>query len=193
MKPSEIRIPRACPGCQRLRGVRESDWKKRKTDYCLPCTNRSRVGLDLTQDESGKGTRLYTIWRGLRQRCGLYSGGHERDLERYRERGISVCDEWAGAFMPFHDWAVSQGYEATLILDRINNDGPYEPGNCRWVTVADSNRNKSSVLTPAETNLALAMLMNGCSTKATALTINMSTSTVRGLRGKYLSARRIGS
>lgn len=52
----------------------------------------------------------------------------------YGGRGIKVCDEWRDDFIPFRDWAISSGYADNLTLDRINNDGNYEPSNCRWET-----------------------------------------------------------
>lgn len=45
-----------------------------------------------------------------------------------------MCEEWLKDFKSFYDWAIPNGYEVSLTLDRENNDGDYEPGNCRWVT-----------------------------------------------------------
>lgn len=58
-------------------------------------------------------------------------------------RGITVCDEWRNDFKAFRDWAVGSGFKPGLILDRINNDGNYEPGNCRWVTAFENSLNRS--------------------------------------------------
>jgi len=56
--------------------------------------------------------------------------------------GVIVCDEWRDAFVAFRDWALSHGYRDDLTLDRIDNDGDYEPGNCRWATYKEQGRNK---------------------------------------------------
>lgn len=61
----------------------------------------------------------------------------------YGERGISVCEEWAD-YKTFRVWALTNGYRKGLTLDRADNDGNYEPGNCRWVTMLVQRRNQSN-------------------------------------------------
>jgi hypothetical protein len=59
----------------------------------------------------------------------------------YGGRGIGYCDEWE-RFEPFSEWAMANGYEEGLQLDRIDNDGDYAPDNCRWVTPSQNCRNQ---------------------------------------------------
>lgn len=60
-------------------------------------------------------------------------------------KGITMCDEWKNNFQAFYDWAMSSGYSDELTIDRIDNDGNYEPSNCRWVDYHTQSINKSNV------------------------------------------------
>lgn len=86
-----------------------------------------------------KGTRLKNIWKHMKSRCVCKT---DKDFYKYGARGICVCAEWSGSFIPFKKWALNNGYDKILTLDRINNEGNYEPSNCRWTTqkVQQNNR-----------------------------------------------------
>ena len=86
-------------------------------------------------------SRLYNIWRGMLKRCNLKSS---KDYMRYGGRGINVCEEWKNDFKTFYDWALNNGYDDTLSIDRIDVNGNYEPSNCRWQTAAQQANNKRS-------------------------------------------------
>lgn len=88
-----------------------------------------------------RGERLDNIYRGMKQRC--YYHKH-MSYERYGGRGITVCEEWKNSSKAFFKWALSNGYEEHLTLDRIDNDGNYEPSNCRWVTQRVQCNNRSN-------------------------------------------------
>lgn len=63
-------------------------------------------------------------------------------FHRYGGRGITICDDWKNNFVAFYDWAIENGYSDDLEIDRINNDGNYEPNNCRWVTKSENASNR---------------------------------------------------
>lgn len=76
-------------------------------------------------------TRLFRIWAGIHDRC---YNPNRREYECYGGRGIRMCDEWKDNFQAFYDWSMSNGYSDNLSIDRQDNDGNYEPSNCRWTT-----------------------------------------------------------
>ena len=86
---------------------------------------------------TGGKPRTFTIWNGMKARC---LNPRSVSYPNYGGRGIAICPEWM-EFRAFHGWAMSNGYADDLQLDRIDNDGDYCPGNCRWVTRSQNQRN----------------------------------------------------
>lgn len=81
---------------------------------------------------------LYKVWTSIKQRCGNINNSRYKD---YGGRGINICSEWRNNFKEFYDWAMSNGYKDNFSIDRINNDGNYEPNNCRFTDTKTQNNN----------------------------------------------------
>ena len=81
---------------------------------------------------------MYKVWVDMKRRC---YNSNDPEFVNYGERGIIVCPEWIQSFPAFYNDMGERPFHGAT-LDRINNDGNYEPGNCRWVTNKENNRNK---------------------------------------------------
>lgn len=84
-----------------------------------------------------RNTRLFSIWSNIKTRC---LNSNTPSFKHYGFRGIKICKEWLD-FKVFYDWSISNGYSDNLTIDRINNNGIYEPSNCRWVDMRTQTRN----------------------------------------------------
>lgn len=115
--------------------VRAGDAKSGNTSSCgclrVENTTAMRTTHGMTNSDE------YKNWSDMKKRC---SSKKSKRYARYGGRGISVCDRWANDFMAFYEDMgprPSKGHE----IDRINNDGNYEPGNCRWATKSENMMN----------------------------------------------------
>lgn len=105
------------------------------------CFRRESFSKIITKHNMIK-TRLYGILKSMKRRC--YNKNF-KFFKYYGGRDIVICDEWLNkdnGFISFYNWAMDNGYEEDLTIDRINNNGNYEPSNCRWTTQKEQSRNK---------------------------------------------------
>lgn len=101
--------------------------------------DKINLGAPIIHNQSN--SRIYHIWQHMKARC---KNQNNPRYARYGGRGIKVCEEWENSFESFWEWSRTHGYEDDLTIDRINNDGNYEPSNCRWIPFADQSRNRST-------------------------------------------------
>ena len=100
---------------------------------------------ELRQKEKARYTynkALCLVWQAMKNRC--YNPKSE-SYKNYGARGIEVCKEWQDR-ENFTIWAINNGYKKGLQLDRIDNNGNYEPNNCRWVTPKENSRNRRNTI-----------------------------------------------
>lgn len=126
--------------CGNVVTTRGKDLRRGFTKSC-GCLSR-----DMVRERSLKhgmyGTRLRRIWGDMRTRC--YNQNFPF-YHYYGGRGITICQEWQIDFQAFYNWAMDNGYEDSLTIDRIDNNKGYSPDNCRWVTMAEQNKNKRAL------------------------------------------------
>lgn len=121
--------------CGRFDVVRIDGWKQQKSGGCPECGKGWKHGDGKTKARHEK--RLYTTWVGMKQRCTNPLVPH---FARYGGRGITVCSEWLDDYRTFKQWALTNGYADNLTIDRIDNDGNYEPENCQWLTKSENSK-----------------------------------------------------
>lgn len=88
-------------------------------------------------------TKLYRVYYGMKNRC--YNQKHSY-YQDYGGRGITICDEWLNNNTNFFNWAINNGYQEGLTIDRIDIEKGYSPDNCRWTTNIEQVRNRRNTV-----------------------------------------------
>lgn len=133
-----------CPVCETIIEKALRDGIRDKT-CSVPCSYPRRQS---THGDASRGrtTRLYKVWISMRERC---RSKKNKSFKHYGARGITVCPEWDD-YLVFKIWALARGYTDNLTIDRINNDGNYEPSNCQFITKGENTRKEKTKFTIGE-------------------------------------------
>lgn len=114
--------------------------------------------LDKTLEIDETYETLGRRYAAIKQRC---YDVHYWTYKHYGARGIRMCDEWLYSFKNFYDWCISNGYRKDLEIDRIDNDGNYQPSNCRFVTRSENVNNRRCSKKQANTEIT-SQIAKGC-------------------------------
>lgn len=123
-----------CIHCESIKNMRLSDFI---SNVAVSCKCRAvKHGMNRT--------KIYSVYANIKYRC--YNSNHH-EFHNYGGKGIIVCDEWLGenGFANFYEWALNNGYEAGLTIDRLNSDGNYEPNNCQWITRSENTAKSNKI------------------------------------------------
>jgi hypothetical protein len=116
------------------------------------CGCRQKLVVSSIRKKHGdRDARLYRVWKSMKKRC---ENPNDHSYKYYGAKGVKVCEEWHD-YSKFKAWALENGYDehahrGDCTIDRINPCGDYEPSNCRWVSMAEQNRNKRAKMEEQE-------------------------------------------
>lgn len=125
--------------CGNKKIVKYSDLYNGRTKSC-GCLRKDLVKEEFSTHKLSKHP-LFKRWINMKTRC---YNPKAINYKNYGGRGIRICNEWLHDFKKFYDWSMANGFKENLSIDRINNDGNYEPGNCRWATAKEQVHNRRS-------------------------------------------------
>lgn len=134
-----VYVSSSCKGCG-VEIIQRKDQVKKSTGQCKACANKQGGKKRKTHGYNNSNSRIHVTWANMKRRCITPTKKEKRNYA-----GITLCDEWYD-FMPFMEWALSNGYTDTLTIDRKDNTKGYSPCNCRFVdyTFQSANRRITS-------------------------------------------------
>lgn len=126
----------ACKECGFTRIARINDFKN-----SVKCTHIRIDGQIVSINTDWDNERIRIIFNSMKRRC---YNKNNKDYRWYGANGIKICDEWMNNPKSFEEWAMQNGYEDNLTIDRIYGNKDYCPENCRWVTNKDNSKYKTT-------------------------------------------------
>ena len=127
-----------CPKCKEEFKIVGGRTKLNSISQCKGCS----ISEKKSTHKMSK-SRIYHIHSKMISRC---YNDNNKDYEHYGGRGIKIYDEWLGdnGFINFYNWAIENGYNDNLTIDRIDVNGNYEPNNCRWTDIKTQENNRTN-------------------------------------------------
>ena len=132
-----------CEGC--LQEVEKPLSNGLRDNSCGCKQHTENIANTANYRHGGSYTKLYHVWSNMKDRC---LNPNNKDYKDYGSRGITICPEWTdkqNGYISFRDWALNNGYVDNLQINRINNNGNYEPSNCNFITAKENLRNRRTV------------------------------------------------
>lgn len=128
-------------GTEKILGLNNVRHGKTRSCGCLHLDQCRRGIFRLKHGDAKKGSvkRLHNIWRGMIKRCYDIK---QPAYQRYGARGVIVCPEWKASYISFKEWAIGHGYTNKLTIERKDNNGNYDPNNCKFIPIAEQARNR---------------------------------------------------
>ena len=126
--------------CGNEKNIVGKSLRKMKTQSC-GCLQKEKAKMVNTK-HGKRYTKLNKTWNSMKQRC---NNSNCKQYKNYGGRGIKVCEEWVdkeNGFMNFYNWAMQNGFQENLTIDRIDVNGNYEPDNCRWTDMKQQCNNR---------------------------------------------------